>query len=207
MGEPGNFAVEGYGPEDQMERKLVFVNKGDAVGGQRGDPGFAGKSIAGGHLITRGHFHKQVLFCIPFEDLQQPEIIRKNDQTMAFFPEDLEQIKTLVAMKSRENTAEIGVSIPVLDKQDSAPSTGYNLAPYNGLHAKLFCCLDKKNESIEPVGVGQGKSMHAQVLGGPAELMDGPDPPAFGIVGVDVEVNERHGPHTLRLPHMIASSP
>ena len=52
--------------------------------------------------------------------------------------------------------------------------------------AAFFGCLDKKNQPVQPVGIGQGQSFHAQVPGRPAEFIDGPDSPAFGVMGMNV---------------------
>ena len=72
---PGDFAVEGNGPQDEVEPELIFFDKAYTVRGHRGDPGLAGKGIAVGHLVTGRHLHIQVVCAVLFEGLQQLEII------------------------------------------------------------------------------------------------------------------------------------
>jgi hypothetical protein len=81
-----------------MELKLSRRHHIDPVCGQRGYSGFAGKSIAVGHVVARRHLHIEIFQGIPFQDFEKLEIIGENDQSLPFFFEGPNQVKALVTM-------------------------------------------------------------------------------------------------------------
>ena len=52
--------------------------------------------------------------------------------------------------------------------------------------ATLVGSLDKKYQTVEAIGIGQGQFVYAPVPGGLTEFLDSADPPALGIMGMDV---------------------
>jgi hypothetical protein len=71
-------------------------------------------------------------------------------------------------------------------------SVAPDLAAHNGCDTHLHGDLDKEDESIEPVGIGQGVPVHVMGPGALAELLEGRQTPAFGKMGMNVEVDKRH---------------
>jgi hypothetical protein len=97
-----------------------------------------------------------------------------------------------VTVTGGDHSREIGVALRIFDKQDSTSFLGYDFTSYEGLHPHLVGRLYKKDQSVKVVGVGQGQSVHTVFFGSLAELFNGPDTPALGIVGMDVEMNKVH---------------
>ncbi len=89
----------------------------DPVGGQGRDAAVTGKGVAPGHVIARGHLHEEVLQGIPFEGLEDPEIIGKNNEPLAPLPESPDQVEVLTTVAVREDPAEIGISLAIPDQQ------------------------------------------------------------------------------------------
>jgi hypothetical protein len=186
-----------------MKTELLFSDKIYPVGGDRRNPGFAGKGIAAGHLVAGRHLYKEILHAIPFKGLKKSEIIGKYDEPLPFFSECSDQVNILPAMRNGDNPGDVDISLPVLDQKDSASSTRYEFTPHNRFNTHFPGRPNKKDQTVQTVGIGQGQLPHALFLGGPAEFFDGPRTPAPGIMGVDVEVDEIHNlisahslPHT-----------
>jgi len=57
IGQSGELAVHGHGPEDRVEREMVLCDEIDPVGGHGRDGGFSGKAMAGDHSVAWGHLH------------------------------------------------------------------------------------------------------------------------------------------------------
>ncbi len=66
-----------------MKPKLILPDEIDPVGGQGGNAALTGKGVAFVHVVARGHFHKEILLAVPFKGLEQPEIVRKDDESLA----------------------------------------------------------------------------------------------------------------------------
>jgi len=79
----------------------------------------------------------------------------------------------------------------VSDQQHSPVLIGCKLTAHNGLDTHLTGCLDKIDQPVESVGIGEGESIHALVFGGLAEFFNGADTPTPGIVGMDIEMDKR----------------
>jgi len=80
----------------------------------------------------------------------------------------------------------------VSDQQDGPVAIGCKLTPHNGLDTHFLGRLDKKDQPVQSVGVGQGQPFHPLLLGGSAKFFNGADAPAPGIVGMDIEMDEVH---------------
>jgi hypothetical protein len=80
----------------------------------------------------------------------------------------------------------------VLDKEHCPVFIRDDLASYNGVKPLFLGCFDEIDQTVEAVGVGESKAVHALLFGGVAELFKGGHTPSWGVVGVDVEMNKRH---------------
>ena len=63
---------------------------------------------------------------------------------------------------------------------------GLDFASHNGFNTQFPGRLDKKYQTVEAIGIGQGQFVYAPVPGGLTEFLDSADPPALGIMGMDV---------------------
>jgi hypothetical protein len=93
----------------------------------------------------------------------------------------------------------------VSDQQDSPVPIGRKFATHNGLDTYLTGCLDKKDQSVQSVGIGQSQSIHTLLFSGPAEFFNGADTPTPGIVGMDIEMDKVHD--IISPAHFIRLSP
>jgi hypothetical protein len=104
--------------------------------------------------------------------------------------EGSKEIKGPVTVAVRDDPGKVGIPMGVFDQEKGAPFIRDEFTAHDGFDARLPGGLDKKNQSIKAVGVGQSEPVHAVFFGGLAELFNGPDTPSFGVVGVDIEMNE-----------------
>jgi hypothetical protein len=102
----------------------------------------------------------------------------------------LDQIEVLMAVPVRDDPAEIGVSLAVSDQQDRPMVISRKFTSPNGLDTHFFGCLEKENESVQCIGVGQGEPIHPLRLGGAAELFNGGNTPTFGVMRMDIEMDK-----------------
>jgi len=191
-GQTGKLAVQGHGPKNTVKLKLIFFDQIDPVGAQGGNPALAGKGIALMHIIARGHFHKEILYAVSFKGLEQPEIVGKDDKPLTPLFQGLDQVEVLTAVPVGYHAAEIGIPIAVSDQQDRPVPIGRKLTSHNGLDTHFLGCLEKKDQPVQTVGIGQGQSVHPLLLGGAAEFFNGTDTPAFGVMGMDIEMDKIH---------------
>jgi hypothetical protein len=84
---------------------------------------------------------------------------------------------------------------------------GLQFTSHNGLDPHFFGCLEKKNESVQCIGVGQGESIHPLRLGGAAELFNGGNTPTLGVMRMDIEMDKVvHGNLTTEAPAVAEAS-
>jgi hypothetical protein len=102
----------------------------------------------------------------------------------------LDQIEVLMAVPVRDDPAEIGISLAVSDQQDRPMVIGRQFTSHNGLDPHFSGCLEKKDESVQSIGVGQGESIHPLRLGRAAEFFNGGDTPTLGIMRMDIEMDK-----------------
>ena len=201
-GQAGELAVQGYGPEDAMEPELVFSNEIHPVRGHRRNFCSAGKGIALGHPVTGRHFDKEIFYAVPLEGFEEFEIVGQNHETAPVFSEGSREIKGLVTVAVGDDPGKIGIPMRVFDQKKRAPFISDEFATHDGLDSRFLGGLDKKNQSIKAVGVGQSQPVHAVFFGGLAELFNGTDTPSLGVVGVDMEMDEGiHGIFTTGTQH------
>jgi hypothetical protein len=106
----------------------------------------------------------------------------------------LDQIEVLMAVPIRDDPAEIGISLAVSDQQDRPMVVGGEFTPHNGLDTHFLGGLEKENEAVQCIGVGQGESIHPLRLGGAAELFNGGNTPTLGVMRMDIEMDKiSHG--------------
>ena len=67
---------------------------------------------------------------------------------------------------------------------------GRQLTTHNGLDPHFFGCLEKKDECVQSIGVGQSEFVHPLLLGGAAEFFNGGDTPPLGIMRMDIEMDK-----------------
>jgi len=67
---------------------------------------------------------------------------------------------------------------------------GREFTSHNGLDPHFFGSVEKKNEPVQSIGVGQGESIHPLCLGGVAEVFNGGDPPTLGVMRMDIEMDK-----------------
>ena len=186
-----------------MKPELILPDQIDPVGGQGRNFALEGEGMAPVHIVTGGHLHEEILFAVSFKGLEHSEIVRKNDEPLTPLLQGLDQVEILVAVSVGDDPTEIGISLGGPDQHDRPVTIGRKLTPHNGLDAYLLGCLEKKDQSVQTVGIGKGESMHPLFLSGPAEFFNGTDAPAFGIVGMDVKMDKIHGilspAHSIRL--------
>ena len=63
-------------------------------------------------------------------------------------------------------------------------------APYNGLNAHLSGRLDKKDQSVQSIRVGEAERLHPMSLGRPAKVIDRAHSPALGVMGMNIEMDK-----------------
>jgi hypothetical protein len=66
----------------------------------------------------------------------------------------LDQVKVLMAVPVRDDPAQIGISFAVSDQQDRPMVIGAQFTSHNGLDSHFLGRLEKKNESVQSIGVG-----------------------------------------------------
>ena len=59
---PGELAIKGYGPQDQVELELIFPHNIDTVSGKRRDFTAARKGETFVHAVTRRYFNIKIRF-------------------------------------------------------------------------------------------------------------------------------------------------
>jgi hypothetical protein len=69
--ETGKFAVQGHGPKDPMEQKLVLPDEVYPVGGQGGKGALTGKGVAFVHAVTGRHLHIEIFPPFLFKGFEQ----------------------------------------------------------------------------------------------------------------------------------------
>ena len=95
-----------------------------------------------------------------------------------------------MAVAGGDNVGKIFVSFLVFDQQNGASSIGYEFTPDNGFNTHFLGCLNKKDKSIQSIGIGQGQPLQSHILCSLADLLNGADSPTPGEMGVDVEMDE-----------------
>ena len=95
-----------------------------------------------------------------------------------------------MAVPVGDGPAEIGIPFTVSDQQDRPVAICRKLASQNGSNTHLLRGLKEQDQSVYPVCIGQGQSVHPLLHGGAAEFFDGADTPALGIVRMDIKMNE-----------------
>jgi len=63
---------------------------------------------------------------------------------------------------------------------------------HNRLNIHFLSRLNKIEEPVQSIGVGQGELLHAVLLGGSAEFFNRTHAPAFGVVGMDIKMDKIH---------------
>ena len=91
-----------------------------------------------------------------------------------------------MAVPVGDDSAEIGIPFTISDQQDRPVAICRKLAPHNGLNTHFLRGLKEKDQSVYPVGIGEGQSVHPLLHGGAAEFFDGAETPALGIVRMDI---------------------
>jgi hypothetical protein len=146
--------------------------------------------MALGHAVAGRHFDKEVFSAVPLEGFEELEIVGQNHETAPVFFEGSKEIKGPVTVAVRDDPGEVGIPLGIFDQEKRAPFIGDKFTAHDGFDSRFLGGLDKKDQSIEAVGVGQSQPVHAVFFGGLAERFNGPDTPSFGEVGVDMEVNK-----------------
>jgi hypothetical protein len=95
-----------------------------------------------------------------------------------------------MAVPVRDDPAEIGVSLAVSDQQDRPVVIGFEFASHNGLDPHFSGCLEKENEPVQCIGIGQGESIHPLRLGRATELFNGGNTPTLGVMRMDIEMDK-----------------
>jgi hypothetical protein len=71
------------------------------------------------------------------------------------------------------------------------------------LNAHLSGCLDKKDQSVQSIRVGEAERLHPMGPGRPAKVIDRSHSPALGVVGMDIEMykicHEKSAPPSVAL--------
>lgn len=67
---------------------------------------------------------------------------------------------------------------------------GRQFTSHNGLDPHFFGRLEKKDESVQSIGVREGEAIHALRLGGAAEFSNGGDTPTLGVMRMDIEMDK-----------------
>jgi hypothetical protein len=158
--------------------------------------------MALGHAIAGRHFDKEIFYAVSLEGFEELEIVGQDHETAPVFFEGSKEIKGLVTVAVRDDPGKVGIPMGIFDQEKRTSFIRNEFTAHDGLNTRLPGGLDKKNQSIKAVGVGQSQPVHAVFFGGLAELFNGPDTPSFGVVGVDIEMNKgTHGLLTTMTQH------
>jgi hypothetical protein len=97
-----------------------------------------------------------------------------------------------VTLPGGDDAAEVGISTMVSDKEHGPVLIRDDLASHNGLKAGFFGRIDKIDEAVKAVRVGEGEPVHALLPGGPADLFHRAHAPSGRVVGMNVKMDKLH---------------
>jgi hypothetical protein len=97
-----------------------------------------------------------------------------------------DEIELLVTMPGRDEPAQVRVPMKVLHQENGPVFAVNELASQNGLDPCFHGFLDKKDRSVESVGIRQGQVLHPACPRSQAQVFESGNPPSLGIVGMDV---------------------